>query len=226
MISNELRTLEWLQQINMSAYGMVQKQDIYSMRKYLPAQAAVLDVGCGFGLPSQQAAELFNVSACDVLDSSTNTRFRELVMENRGIEFRWSTPDKLPFEDHSFDGVLLYAVIEHVRDKQSLLSECSRVLKPHGVLFMFRAVNVIAFAEKFAHLLGHGTHGTDVVTRDQIFAVTRQSGFDVIKWGYQGYLPENGLPRLPIFAINALLTRIPLINRFSHDFYFICKKSS
>jgi 2-polyprenyl-3-methyl-5-hydroxy-6-metoxy-1,4-benzoquinol methylase len=226
MISNELRTLEHLHEINMSAYGLVQKKDIVSMLKFLPKQASVLDVGCGFGGPSQEASEFFKVSACDVSTPSTNIRFREAVMENRGIDFKWSTPDRLPYDNESFDGLLLYAVIEHVRDKQSLLRECSRVLKENGVIFMFRAVNSIAFAEKFARLLGYPTHGTDVVTRDEILEATQQTGFDILKWGYQGWLPENGLPRLSIFIINALLTKIPLINRLSHDYYFICRKSS
>jgi ubiquinone/menaquinone biosynthesis C-methylase UbiE len=228
-MTNYLQTLAFLHRIDMSAYGLVQKRDIRSMLTFLPAKSSVLDVGCGFGGPSQQAAEIFNLSACDIQPSPSNIsslRFHELVMELRGIEFRWINADKLPYEDQKFDGVLLYAVVEHVSDKTALLNECNRVLKPGGIVYMFRAVNAKAFAEYLASVLGYPTHGKDVVSLNQILAVVQQTGFDVMKWGYQGWFPEYRLPRVPIFVINALLTRIPIIRRFSHDFFFVCRKIS
>lgn len=51
-----------------------------------------------------------------------------------------------------------------------------------------------------------------------------ESGFNLLKIGYQGWLPENGLPAKPIFLLNQLLTRIPLANLFSHDYYAVAEK--
>ncbi len=228
MKQNIIRNFESLIRIDSSAYGLQQKKDIASMLKYLPAQSKLLDAGCGFGLPTAQAAEFYDTCACDILKSvAGSASFRELLMSLRGIDFRWSEPTKLPYDDQVFDGILLYAVIEHVpnSEKVAFLKECRRVLKPAGKLFMFRAVNSRSIAERLEHKFGYMTHGGDVVSLTQMRQVTGESGFHIVKWGYQGWLPENHLPRIPIYAMNAVLARIPLINLFSHDFYFICTKA-
>jgi len=218
-----VRDFENVVQINETAYGVEQRRDIKSLLKYIPRGSEVLDVGCGYGIPTTEAAKYFRMSACDV-DTRGSAEFVETVMRFREIPFKWSEPNKLPFADASFDALLLYAVIEHVSEKVILLNECARVLRPHGKIFMFRAVNKFAFAEKLATWMGLCTHGDEVVTRKMLEDALTESGFGIDKIGWQGWLPENGLPRWPIFLLNQILTRIPLINRFSHDYYVIATK--
>ena len=42
----------------------------------------------------------------------------------------------MPFDDGSFDLIVLIEVIEHVQDKRALLSEIARVLRPKGRLLL------------------------------------------------------------------------------------------
>jgi hypothetical protein len=82
----------------------------------------------------------------------------------------------------------------------------------------------MAFAEKMASIMGYSTHGSDVVTRQMLEDALSVSGFKLNRLGYQGWLPENGLPRWPIFLANQILSRIPIIRKFSHDFYFVATR--
>lgn len=218
-----IQSFEGVVRLDETAYGLEQQRDIASMLRYIPRGAEVLDVGCGFGLPTAEAAKYFRVSACDV-DSRGTPEFIEMLMRLRGIPFKWSEPDRLPFADMSFDALLLYAVIEHVPGKVALLKECARVLRPQGKIFMFRAVNKFAVAEKLAAWMRLVTHGNDVVTRRMLEEAITESGFEINKIGWQGWLPENYLPKWPVFILNQTLTRIPLINRFSHDYYAVATK--
>ena len=93
------------------------------MLKYIPRDAGVLDAGCGFGLPSAQASEYFNITACDINSRGTPALI-ELLMKLRNINFKWSEKDSFPFPDQSFDAIFLYAVIEHVPNKVAFLREC------------------------------------------------------------------------------------------------------
>lgn len=220
-----LRLYEGVVKLDTTAYGMEQARDIKRLRKHLPDGARVLDVGCGFGIPTTQAAQFFNVCACDVPTNKCQA-FNEMLMRMRGIDFKWLEGDGLPYADASFDGLLLYAVIEHVRDdeKGPLLRECARVLKPGGKIFIFRAVSRRAVAERLARLFGLVSHEGEVVTEPQLRNVFAESGFRIDKLGYQGWLPENYLPRLPIYLINKVLTHIPIVNLFSHDYWLIATK--
>ena len=218
-----ISTYEETIRLDTSAYGIVQRADIKGMTRWLPVGSTILDVGCGFGLPSSQASEYFTVKACDIPDyAGRDPDFCETIMRARNIDFKWSKPDRLPYADNEFDGAMLYAVIEHVPEKVALLRECSRVVKPGGKIFMFRAVNKIAFAEKAAKWCKLYTHGTDVVALKEMKKVFQDAGLTLNKWGYQGWLPENRLPKYTTHFINTILTKIPFVRLLSHDFYFIC----
>lgn len=211
--------------LDRTAYGIEQRKNIAQLSTYLEKQSRVLDIGCGFGIPSFDLKKSFVVSACDVptLDDRRD-KFVELVMEERGIDFNWIEEGVLPFDDCSFDGILLYAVLEHVKDKIQLLKECNRILKSGGHIFCYRMVNSKAFAEKLASLMGLFNHGSDTVTSDILCNSFQAASLKICRMGYHGWLPENGLPAWPIYWANKILCQIPLINRFSHDFWVIAKK--
>jgi ubiquinone/menaquinone biosynthesis C-methylase UbiE len=89
-----------------------------------------LDLGCGDGRLTTEldAAEL---TAADVSQVALE-RARLRLPDARVVELEPDAP--LPFEDGSFEAVLLAETIEHVRDVQLVLSEVRRVLAPGGTL--------------------------------------------------------------------------------------------
>lgn len=58
------------------------------------------------------------------------------VGENPHADMRIEPDEKLNFSDGYFDVVLSSQVLEHVENTKLYLSECSRVLKPGGILFL------------------------------------------------------------------------------------------
>jgi SAM-dependent methyltransferase len=89
-----------------------------------------LDLGCGDGRLTVEldAAEL---TAADV-SAVALERARPRLADARIVELEPDAP--LPFDDGSFELVLVAETIEHVRDVQLLLSEIRRVLVPGGEL--------------------------------------------------------------------------------------------
>lgn len=82
-----------------------------------------LDVGCGIGdflayRPDTVGVDV-NVHAVD-------------WCKHRGLDARLMSADHLPFDDASFQSVVLDNVLEHIADPMRLLSEITRVLTPGG----------------------------------------------------------------------------------------------
>jgi ubiquinone/menaquinone biosynthesis C-methylase UbiE len=50
------------------------------------------------------------------------------------IEFRYLDAQKLDIPGGSFDAVFLYDSLQHIKDKETALKECVRVIKPKGVV--------------------------------------------------------------------------------------------
>ena len=237
VVQNSALRFEGVCRLDASAYGRVQAEDIRMMSKYLRPGSKVLDVGCGFGMPTSQALAYYRMSACDMLGGNAGSygydrEFIESIMKVRLADtdgvFRWSEPEHIPFDDCEFDGILLYAVIEHVPNchKEGFLRECLRVLKPGGRIFMYRAVNRRSITEKAVAAAGIVTHGEDVVDLTQMKRLFSHVGLRLVRWGYQGWLPENGLSRFWIYWLNRFLCSIPIVRLFSHDYWFVTEKQA
>ena len=91
--------------------------EISNLRK-VDETSRLLDVGSGDG------------TLLDYLNSKNITN-KGCDIEDANLE-----KDSLPFEDSSFSHVLLYAVIEHIKNTDHLISEIRRVLKKDGNLIL------------------------------------------------------------------------------------------
>ena len=91
---------------------------------HLPETGAVLEVGSGSGKILRTLASHrpgLHVYGCDISDWTPPA----------GIEFRLMTHD-IPYDDATFDAVLVVDVLEHVPDPDHIVREIIRVLKPSG----------------------------------------------------------------------------------------------
>jgi ubiquinone/menaquinone biosynthesis C-methylase UbiE len=97
----------------------------------LPADANVLDAGCGAGIPiSQRLSEYFQVTGVDFSEAQV-----ELAKKNvPNASFLCEDMTKLDFPENTFDGITSYYAIIHIprEEHQALLTNFHRMLKPGG----------------------------------------------------------------------------------------------
>jgi methionine biosynthesis protein MetW len=106
---------------------------------------AVLDLGCRAGALSQHFLAGNEVTGVDVDENALGHA------ADRGLRTVWGDVEEpLPFEDGSFDAVVVGEILEHVRFPDEVISEIARVLKPDGVVVgsvpnAFRLKNRVKF---------------------------------------------------------------------------------
>lgn len=91
----------------------------------------ILIVGCGAGLDEKNIVALYPNTKLWSIDISEEM-IKKAVANGSPSNFMIGLAEVLPFRENSFDRVLSREVIEHVMDPQKMISEISRVLKPHG----------------------------------------------------------------------------------------------
>jgi arsenite methyltransferase len=102
----------------------------------------VLDVGCGVGatacyLVKKHGCNVVGVDLRESMVALSNERAqREGVADannkHPSVEFRVADAQDLPFDDAHFDVVLCESVATFIEDKQRVVSELARVVKPCG----------------------------------------------------------------------------------------------
>jgi 27-O-demethylrifamycin SV methyltransferase len=96
----------------------------------------VLDVGCGTGSPACHLVEEFGVNVLGITTSAAGVELATARARERGVshlarfERRDGTNNGLPA--NSFDRVWVLESSHLMRDRDALLDECARVLKPGG----------------------------------------------------------------------------------------------
>ena len=115
-------------------------QEVPLIRRYaLPAEAKILDAGCGTGEGSSRLAELFpqaSVLGVDIVDGhlelarSRYARFAPL------LRFEHQSIYELTAPDHSFDLTVCRHVIHSIPHPDRVLAELVRVTRPGGYLHL------------------------------------------------------------------------------------------
>ncbi|MCF4124261.1 methyltransferase domain-containing protein [Methylobacterium sp. SyP6R] len=98
--------------------------------------AAVLDIACGEGYGAANLASVArHVTGVDI-DAGTVAEARARYGNRDNLTFLHGDAEKIPADDASFDVVVSFETIEHLKDADRFLREIKRVLKPGGLLII------------------------------------------------------------------------------------------
>jgi 2-polyprenyl-3-methyl-5-hydroxy-6-metoxy-1,4-benzoquinol methylase len=103
----------------------------YYFQRLAGVNSNILDVGCGEGFFAERLSSLGNrVAGIDILPEAKHADSLSAYIQadlDKGLGSAI-----MQLEDQKFDKVLLQDVLEHLRDPETLLKDCAKVLKPNG----------------------------------------------------------------------------------------------
>ena len=122
-----------------------QVRDRVLHKAMLKPGAVVLDLGCGTGFLSLEAARIVGPGGMVLAVDSSEGALRVLAgrAEERGLDnLRTLRADvsRLPVDGRTVDAVVSRSVLCYVSDRAAVLREALRVLKPGGILSIFEPV--------------------------------------------------------------------------------------
>jgi ubiquinone/menaquinone biosynthesis C-methylase UbiE len=120
----------------MKTYRNAYDLSIRKVRSILTPEKTVLEIGCGTGIIALGISpDAKHISAVDIsprMIAEAMRKAAEASLDN--VEFRVCDGYAAPFEDGSFDVVLLFNTLHVVKEPSGLLREARRLLKPSGLL--------------------------------------------------------------------------------------------
>lgn len=144
--------------------------------RHFPADANLLDVGCGTGWVSDHFPNYTGVDGSpDAVRAAGELGRNVSLLDLAG---------PLPFADESFDGAILKDILEHVPDPVLTVSEVQRVLKPGGVVFASSPDAQRWVWDDYTH--------RRPFSRRSFRRLFEDHGFEVERLGYESVFPGTG----------------------------------
>lgn len=107
----------------------------YHFAKGLVRDKQVLDIACGEGFGSSILAETASkVIGVDIQEPIV-AHARETYRDPK-LQFEVGSVTAIPWETNSFDVVVSFETIEHIKEQAEMLAEVKRVLLPNGILIL------------------------------------------------------------------------------------------
>jgi arsenite methyltransferase len=103
---------------------------------HIDGDKVVLDVGCGVGITACYLAKTVGCRVVGVdISASMIQKARQRAKRTRlddKVEFKVADARDLPFEDDTFDVIIVESATQYLADKQATVNEYTRVTKPGG----------------------------------------------------------------------------------------------
>ena len=110
-----------------SVFGFLYRKFYLYPKLHSYLRGRTLDIGCGVGD--------FLYMYKNIIGVDINTDCVDYC-NSKGLNVLFMDFDILPFENNSFDSIILDNVIEHIEIPSNLLNEVKRVLTPNGILLI------------------------------------------------------------------------------------------
>jgi SAM-dependent methyltransferase len=135
--SNLNARLEIHKRFSTNSYGWFNW--VFDSLKKLPANAKILELGCGPAYMWKECAgrvpSTWDITLSDLSSGMIDSAWRNLVVTGRNYKFKEIDAQEIPFEDETFDAVIANHMLYHVPDRPKAIAEIKRVLKTGGHFF-------------------------------------------------------------------------------------------
>ncbi len=143
--------------------------------EHFPANAVVLDLGCGTGRFAQLAHKGWRITGLDLafgMCRAAQARVPAVVNANA---------ESLPFADRSFDAVISSLALQWSNAPPNFIGESARVLKPGGVVLLstFGPATLCELKQSFAKV-DAWPHVNDFLAQNELKKLAELAGFKLL----------------------------------------------
>jgi len=170
--------------------------------RHFPADTRLLDVGCGGAWLGDHFENYTGIDVSPEAVEAARSRGRQVTLVDGD--------EPLPFDEASFDGVVLKDVLEHVSNPVTLVREVRRVLRPGGRVFASSPDAQRWVWDDYTH--------RRPFTRKSFRKLFEDQRMTVEQIGYESVMPGTGIlagltrrKRRP--RALAALARLPMVRR-------------
>ncbi len=185
----------------------------------------ILELGCGTGAALRRLQQRLHPDSTLIgADISAKLLARARRIDpNDTITWIQVAKDHLPFEDSSFDAILMHTLLSHVPDPTSCLRQADRLLKENGTLVLFDADHAsttfgqpdYALMRKTDHLLSSSIATNPDICR-QIPRLLKNSGLTLQKH-YSETISECGRGDFWLSSVRGYARLIPALGILPND---------
>ncbi len=165
------------------------------LQRLLPADARLLDLGCGAGWTSTFLARAgYDVVGVDISEAMIERAWQEADRQEVPVRFVVADMEELDLEQRDFDGVLLFDSLHHCPGYSRVLQRAWEHLRPGGYLMLMEPswLHLLSpHAREMTRLYGVTELG---FTRWSLKRALRRAGFDQVRFCcdpgplFQGFL--------------------------------------